>query len=185
LQFPWTSVNLWFQSTVERRDFGSSEDLTGFFSNLSINRQFTLAEVGLDCNWYYALDRARWQLPPIRGYLQGPRSQLAGLFSLDLSLPIFRLRGGLWNPSIYFEDIFLVPFFDICLTEKQQVRYSMGAEIHLEIKALSVSTGIPLDAYLILAFNREEEISLFLGVKSPLAAVYTLRQGQPLLPANR
>jgi len=186
LQFPWTSVNLWFQSTVERRDFGSSEDLTGFFSNLSISRGFTLAEIGLDCNWYYALDRARWQLPPIRGYLQGPRSQLAGLFSLDLSLPIFKLRGGLWNPSIYFEDIFLIPFFDICLTGEQLVRYSMGAEIHLEIKALSVSTGLPLDGYLSFAVNREEEISIFVGLKSPLSAGYTFKQGQPLLlPANR
>ncbi len=170
LQFPWTSVNLWLQSTVERSNFGSSEDLTGFFANLSISRGFTLAEVALDCSWYYALDRARWQLPPIRGYQQGPRSQLAGLFSLDLSLPIFKLRGGLWNPSIYFEDIFLVPFFDICLTGEQQVRYSMGAEIHLEIKALSVSTGLPLDAYVSFAVNREEEISIFLGLKSPLTA---------------
>ncbi len=185
LQFPWTSVNLWFQSTVERRDFGSSEDLTGFFSNLNISRDFALAEIGLDCNWYYALDRARWQLPPIRGYLQGPRSQLAGLFTLDLSLPIFKLRGGLWNPSIYFEDIFLIPFFDICLTGEQLVRYSMGAEIHLEIKTLSVSTGLPLDAYLSFAVNREEEISIFLGLKSPLSAGYTFRQEQALLPANR
>jgi len=185
LQFPWTSVDLWFQSTLERRDFGSTEDLTGFFSNLSISREFTLAEIGLDFNWYYALDRARWQLPPIRGYLQGPRSQLAGLFSLDLSVPIFKLRGGLWNPSIYFEDIFLIPFFDICLTAEQRVYYSMGAEIHLEIKALSVSTGLPLDAYLSFAVNREEEISIFLGLKSPLASGYTFRQGQPLLPVNR
>jgi len=185
LQFPWTSVNLWFQSTVERRDFGSSEDLTGFLSNLSINRRFTLAEIGLDFSWYYALDRARWQLPPIRGYLQGPRSQLAGLFSLDLSLPIFKLRGGLWNPSLYFEDIFLIPFFDICLTGEQRVCYSMGVEIHLEIKALSVSTGLPLDAYLGFAVNREEEISIFLGLKSPLAAGYTFRQEQALLAASR
>ncbi|MQY77330.1 MAG: hypothetical protein GH155_06865 [Spirochaeta sp.] len=185
LQFPWTSVDLWFQSTLERRDFGSSEDLTGFFSDLRISRRFTVAAAGIDCSWYYALDRARWQLPPIRGYLQGPLSQSAVLFSLDLSLPIFKLRGGLWNPSIYFEDIFLVPFFDICLAGERQVRYSMGAEIHLEIKALSVSTGLPLDGYLSFAVNREEEISIFLGLKSPLSAGDIFRQGQTLVPANR
>jgi hypothetical protein len=52
----------------------------------------------------------------------------------EYSHSLLRFRKGLWNPNIYFEDIFGSIFFDYGVTCNGESYYSAGCELKLEAK---------------------------------------------------
>ena len=167
-QYPRTFLSARLESVWERRSLGSSQDLSGLLGRLALSRQLGSAEPAAGLLGAWALEGAIWELPAPRGYQEGADAARGGLLTLDFSLPPLKIRRGLWNPSVYVEDLFLVPFFDLAFSDSGVGQYAGGAEIHLEIKLLSMLGGLPLDAYAGAALNREQELSVFFGLSSPL-----------------
>jgi hypothetical protein len=168
---PRTAASLRLETAFERRSLGSHRDLSALQGRLDLSCLLGRAEPAAGLLGVWALEGASWELPAPRGYLEGPEVQRGGLLSLELSLPLLRIRRGLWNPSLYAEDLFLVPFFDLAFSGSGAEEYAGGAELHLEIKLFNMLGGLPLDAYAGAALNRERELSGYFGLKSPLLPV--------------
>ena len=115
----------------------------------------------------YDLDQAYWILPALRGYNRGLITRAGAVIRLNYIIPLFRIRKGLWNPGIFFQDLFIQPFSDWAV-DYSGFQFSTGLEIHLEIKALALASGVPLDAWAHFAVNKQGEPSLGFFLKSPL-----------------
>jgi hypothetical protein len=167
-QYPHALISARLESVYERKSLGSSQDLSGLLGRLALSRQLGSAEPAARLLGAWALEGASWALPAPRGYAEGTDAARGGLLALDFSLPPVKIRRGLWNPSVYAEDLFLVPFFDLAFTSSGAEQYAGGVELHLEVKLLSMLGGLPLDGYAGAALNREKQISVFFGLESPL-----------------
>ncbi len=66
-----------------------------------------------------------------------------------------------------------MPFAGAALSDLGQWQAAAGLELHWELKALAVWTGLPLDLSVGLAVNAEGQPSLYIDLGSPL-------QGLPL-----
>ena len=71
---------------------------------------------------------------------------------------------------MYFEDLFLVPFFDLAAEGSGDLQWSAGAALHLELKALAQDEGLPLDVSLGVALTREGQAGVVVGLQVPLGA---------------
>jgi len=182
---PRGAASLRLETVLERRGLGSDRDLSGLQGRLSVSRQLRRAEAAAGLLGVWALEGVSWELPAPRGYTENPVVDRGGLLSLDLSLPLLRIRRGFWNPSVYLEDLFVVPFFDLVFTEAGTAEYAGGAELHLEIKLSNMLGGLPLDAYAGAALTREQELGVYFGMKSPLLPLRVGEAaGETSLPAR-
>jgi hypothetical protein len=167
-QSPRALASARLESVLERRSLGSARDQSGLLGRLGLSRQLGSAEVSARLLGAWAFEDAAWKLPAPRGYTEGTDAARGGLLALDFSLPPIKIRRGLWNPSVYVEDLFFVPFFDLAFSAAGVGQYAGGMEIHLEVKLLSMLGGLPLDAYAGAALNRNRELSAYFGIESPL-----------------
>jgi hypothetical protein len=72
------------------------------------------------------------------------------------------LRKGLWNPNVYFEDLYWIIFADYARIEEGEVHYSVGAELRLEVK---VGFGfLHLVPRLGIALNESGTARIFFGI---------------------
>ena len=69
----------------------------------------------------------------IRGY-DSITSPKALRLSAEYGHRLCKLRRGLWNPNIYFEDVYGVIFADYLWTQGGTTYYSAGCELRLEVK---------------------------------------------------
>jgi hypothetical protein len=101
---------------------------------------------------------------------------------------LLRIRGGLWNPGLYFGDMFLEPFVSLAFNQDQELQMSYGGSVHLELKAGARDEGYPLDLYAGLGMTREGQPLLLLGVEIAGTGGGYLRgksSGAAALPALR
>ena len=119
---------------------------------------FLGAELSLQVNGLYDLMNLYiWELPWVPpGYVDRLDGSLGGFVDSTLSIPLLRLRGGLWNPGLYFGDMFIVPFFSTALTA-QELQLSYGATLLLEIKTGAMDEGYPWEAGVGFGMTREGE----------------------------
>ncbi len=167
-RYPLSHASLWFGLLFERKELGSSMDRTGLIANTLFSRYLFFGEAKVFILGLYDLDRANWILPRIRGYSERLEAQAGAVLSFDYSIPLFKIRKGLWNPGIFIEDLFLNPFVDCAFNDRMDYQLSGGVEIHLEIKALVFISGLPLDAAFRIAVNRRGEPSIAFTLMSPL-----------------
>jgi hypothetical protein len=100
---------------------------------------------------------------PIQVRGDGIRAKSGGRLSLGFSRPILKLRWGLWNPNIFFEDLCGGLFFDYARSARKEI-YSVGMLLNLE-------TGLALGLVRIapgvgLAITSEKEIEVFFDIQS-------------------
>lgn len=92
------------------------------------------------------------KFPLIRGYTTNIYASRGVKCNLDFSMPLLKLRGGLWNPNFYFEDLCGVLFYDSINASDGKIQSSFGCELHLETK---IMFGINYDCGVRWSLNRE------------------------------
>jgi hypothetical protein len=139
---------------------------------------FLGAELSLRALALYDLSYHSWDMPWVPpGYSAALEATRGGYIFSSLSIPLLRLRKGLWNPGLYFGDLFLVPFFSLACNQDRELQLSYGGSLHLELKAGAVDEGFPLDLYGGLGMTLDGKLLKFLGVE--LAGFGGYVHGQP------
>ena len=157
IDYPRTHLSMYLQMSVERKDFGSSIDRIGLYSTVTLSRYLARGELLLAARGIYDEDNPSTVFYKIRGYDEELAAKVGGMFAAEYSRPVLRFRKGLWNPSVYFEDIIAKIFFDAAVPQAGRSQYSAGLELHLETKALLI---FPLDLGVRCSINRERQRAL-------------------------
>ncbi len=132
-EYPHTTLGAHLFLPFERESWGSSLNRSGQYLGFSVRRIMGQAALRLACNAY--VDRNEPDVPSfcLRGYeaISAPR---AVVFRAEFGSRLLRVRQGLWNPNIYFEDLFWNVFVDYAWTDGGATHYSTGVELLLEVK---------------------------------------------------
>ena len=132
---------------------------------LSTSVTFLGAEFSIQASGFYDLQRlGGWDLPwAPPGYLDPLKASWGATLFSSLSIPLLRLRGGLWNPGLYFGDMFFVPFFSLAFNQDRELQMSYAGTLHLEMKTGARNEGFPIDLYAGLGMTREGRPLVLLG----------------------
>jgi hypothetical protein len=138
-----------------------------FVPILSSSLVFLGTELSLQAIFLYDLQGLHtWSIPRAPpGYPEALEGSWGGSVFSTLSIPLLRLRAGLWNPGLYFGDLFLVPFASLAFNQDRELQMSYGGTVHLELKAGARDEGFPLDLYAGLGMTREGQPLLLLGAE--------------------
>ncbi|MCU0722625.1 MAG: hypothetical protein MUC63_03230, partial [Planctomycetes bacterium] len=120
----------------ESRGLGSSLDRTGLYAHGRVEN-FFLGEFVLDMRLVWDPDNPKPVFPTIRGYPDALPGNTGAAFTVEFSAAVLPLRGGIWNPTLYFEDVCLAAFFDAAVQEGGAAQASAGLEVRLEVKVLN------------------------------------------------
>ncbi len=151
---------------VERRDWDSSVDREAVDAITYLRQYLPGSELNLGVMGVWDPDNPDDVFPTIRGYEEGlaARSGVAG--SLDLARTLFPLCWGLWNPSLWMDDLVGVAFADAAVPEEGAAQVSWGSELHLEMKATYFALTLDLGGRVV--WNREGEVSGAVFLSTPL-----------------
>jgi hypothetical protein len=133
---------------------------------LSTSVLFPGAELSMEATGLYDLEGLpQWSVPPLPGYPESEDLDVSwgGILFSTLSVPLLRLRGGMWNPGLYFGDLFLAPFFTLAFNQDRELQMSYGSTLRLEVKAGARDEGFPIDLYIGLGITREQTIFPLFG----------------------
>jgi hypothetical protein len=112
--------------------------------------------------------RYTWSFPsewvPI-GYDSALTGSWGGYLHSSLSIPLLRLRGGLWNPGLYLGDLFLIPYLAAATNQDSELQLSYGATFNLEVKAGARDEGYPVELYAGLGMTLEGQLLVFAGFR--------------------
>ncbi|MGQ9664281.1 MAG: hypothetical protein ACUVUH_02990 [bacterium] len=123
-----------FYVPFESKIMMSSIDRIGFFCGSGLNYLFFTGELRTKITGFLDPQNPDSARILLRGY-EPVSAQKGILFNTEYSHRLLELRKGLWNPNIYFEDLFGIIFFDYALTQNGKKYYSIGVEIALESKS--------------------------------------------------
>jgi hypothetical protein len=134
-----------------------------YASGVFLGAEFSLQAMGL----YDLQGLANWNFPAIPGYTTDLEASWGGLVFTSLSIPLLQLRGGLWNPGLYFGDIFVVPFINLAFNQDAELQLAYGGTLHLELKTGARDEGFPMDLYAGYGMTLEGQPFFLLGVETP------------------
>ena len=150
---------------IERQRFGSAVNRMGFYGCGAVGLNLGENKIDLGLRGIYDPDYDGTTFPLIRGYSAALTDKKGGVASLDLTRPLFGIRGGLWEAATYFEDLCGTLFINGASSDQGGSQLAWGAELHQEIKTLF---SVPIDLGLIFALNQEGEESVGLTIKGSL-----------------
>jgi len=160
---PYTTFFLDFSVPFERRTFRSSIDRTGFFGSLGLNQMLLNGELLIKLTGFSDTQNSDTPLISIRGY-EDIHSQSGFIFKTEYSHRLLNIRKGLWNPNIYFEDLFGTLFIDYAIDREQEKYYSTGFELGVETKVCFGSIKIfPRTG---IAINKNKKIKMFITINA-------------------
>jgi hypothetical protein len=141
-QYPKISLN--FKVSAPQSKLKNHEDRSGRYAELTVNQYLPDSEIRLAAEYINDPDNPNDDLfDEIRGYDDALTAREGKLFTVEYSRPLFKIRNGLWNPNIYFEDVIGTLFNDHAIPENGERQSSWGLELHMETKL--VYSFIPLD----------------------------------------
>lgn len=132
-RYPYTTLSASFAFPFERQAWGSNIHRSAQQMALSLQQFLAGGELRVLGRAY--VDRHNPEAPDfsIRGY-DDIETRRALVLSAEYVHRLCRLRKGLWNPSIYFEDLYWAIFADYARIEEGATYYSVGCELRLEAK---------------------------------------------------
>lgn len=137
--FPKTGASLTLEAPLYFQDGASA---TGLYADFKVNRFLLGGDLSLRGSYF--TDPILDGEIAVRG--MAPFATETGLMAgAQYSRVLLRINGGLWNPNVFFEDLYAGLFWDGALDAARDLYYSWGAEIHLRG---TVSMFLPLDVYL-------------------------------------
>ena len=160
---PYTTFSLRFSIPFERRTFRSSIDRTCFSGSAGLYHMLFNGELLIKLTGFSDTQNPDTPLISIRGY-ENIHSQNGIIFNTEYSHRLLNIRKGLWNPNIYFEDLFGTIFIDYAIDGEQKKYYSIGLELGIETKGcfgfikIFPKTGI--------AINKNKKIKMFITINA-------------------
>lgn len=161
MQYPQTTLSLRMSFPFERQAWASAINRGGQRLQFGWRQLLFSGECRFYSNAYvdrHNPDTASFYL---RGYdqIESPR---AVVLNIEYGRRLCKLRRGLWNPNIYFEDLFWTAFTDVALADDGTSYYSAGLELSLELR-----TGfgfLQLVPKFGAALTKEGEFRIFFGI---------------------
>ncbi len=153
--YPATRASLFIAAPLERRNLQSNRDRTAAYLYSSIVQYLPQSQLRLGGLFLEDPQNSDTVFPTLRGYSDALAGHEGAAFSADYSIPFLFIHGGLWNPSVYFQDLVLDLFSDQAFDDQGGTQWSYGAELHLETKLTSADTGLPND--LGVRFSRNQD----------------------------
>jgi hypothetical protein len=165
MHYPYTTLSVRMSFPFERQAWGSDINRGGQRLQLGLRQFMSGGELVFHSDAY--VDRHNPDIASfyLRGYdkIESPR---ALLMTVEYGHRLLKLRGGLWNPNIYFEDLFWAVFTDFAWTDNGTTYYSAGAELRLETK-----TGfgfLQVVPRLGIAVTKAEDFKVFFAISPKL-----------------
>ncbi len=162
---PYFSAYLNLAIPFERISLYSNCDRTGLFGSLGFRYLLFMGEFRMLMSAFYDTQNPDAVGFSIRGY-ETIYARKAKVFRAEYSHQLFKLRRGLWNPNVYFEDFFCNFFFDYAMKDDRSEYHSIGVEIALETK--TAFGFIRIVPKLGLAITRDKSIKTTIGLSNML-----------------
>lgn len=130
-RFPFTRIGIEVETPFERKNFGSTIDRSAQYVGVDIRNYTRVGGIKFSVQAHNDPDNP----DAIRIRIRGGDSLYAktgAILTTEYSHPIFKIRKGLWNPNMFFEDLCFVLFNDIALSKEGEYNASVGVELKLE-----------------------------------------------------
>lgn len=134
LRYPSTALGVRLSLPYERPAWGSQISRSAQRMRISARQVILDGEGRFFSDAYVDRDDPETPSFPLRGY-EPIAAQRALSVTAEYGHCLLRLRRGLWNPSVYLEDLFWSVFADFAWTDVGATYYSAGIEMKLEVKA--------------------------------------------------
>ena len=168
LGWPLDTVEGLVSLPFQRVELGSAENRARLHGELVYEHSFRFGALRVAAEGFHRLDGGKSSLTALRGNPVGITGQSGAAANLDFSVRLLQIRAGTWNPPLFIQDVYVVPFAGAAVTDGGQYQTSAGLELHWELKTLAVWSGLPLDLALGLAVNGEGTPSLFINLEPAL-----------------
>jgi hypothetical protein len=166
LHGPFTELEVQLGLPFERVELGSDRNAVALTGGVTLGQVLGPLELHSEAVWVSAFDGSRWLLPAARGYPARLPASMGAAGGVELWVPLFRVRRGLWNPGLYLEDIYLAGFTDASLADSLALQLSFGGELHVELRAFAAATGVPVDLFARLSVTREGQPGVSVGLEA-------------------
>jgi hypothetical protein len=133
-QYPRSKLDLQVSGPQSR--LKNDENRSGFYATANWNYYLGENQIHLMAKYLDDPKNPDAVFDEIRGYDDELDAKKGKLFTLEYSRPLFRIHNGLWNPSLYFENVYGTLFMDRALPDHGERQSSWGVELHLETKLL-------------------------------------------------
>jgi hypothetical protein len=132
-QYPTTIISCRLSFPFERQSWGSDINRSAQEIYLGWRQMISASELRLRANAY--VDHHDPEIPSfsLRGY-ESISSPAAISASAEYGRRLCKIRWGLWNPNLYFEDLHWTLFTDLAWIDGGDTYYSAGCELKLETK---------------------------------------------------
>jgi hypothetical protein len=167
--WPGTETGIYLGMRIERVSWNSQVDRTGGYCRWALRQYLGYGETFIQALGIYDPDDPGGLFQPIRGYSSELVAERGGEGTMDITVPVVRIRRGLWNPAVYAEDITAGIFADGAIGEligTRKWQYSGGAEVHFETRWTTMN--VPVDLGVRVVVNREGETA----VEAAMGAYY-------------
>ena len=159
LNFPKTEIAVRAEYLLERKSLGSIMDREGVKAEAYLSRYLKDSQIGLRLSGINDPRESGERETNIRGYDESIKGDRLAVVSLEYSRPLLKIRKGLWNPNLFFEDLCLTLFTEAAFSEGE-TQFSGGVELKQEAGAFfSFFHFVPTMG---ISFNKEEEVMVYL-----------------------
>ncbi|MDI6840318.1 MAG: hypothetical protein QMD71_05670 [bacterium] len=159
--FPYTDVFVGVESSVERGKFGSNIERTAYSVEAGIRNYIKGGELRISAKGYSDKENPDPIGIKIRGYDQ-LYTKTGSSLTLEYAHPILKIRKGLWNPNLFFEDLCAAIFTDVAFAIDGEYNLSCGMELKLETGTmLGLIKAAPK---LGIATNKTGNIKFYIGI---------------------
>lgn len=135
IKYPSTRLSLTFSLPIERKAWKSEIDRTAQLLHVQLQQIVLGGELRFKNFLFNDPQEPDTHSITIRGDTSITVSRGA-LCVVEYSHHLLNLRWGMWNPNIYFEDLFGTVFIDYCLSHTGENINSVGLELKLETKVV-------------------------------------------------
>ncbi len=162
-QYPKTKGDLTVR--LPHSTLKNGDERSGVYAELTLSQYLHQSELMLKTIYINDSDNPDDVFTEIRGYDEELIAKKGMIYTLEFSKPILKIRKGLWNPNVYFEDVIITFFGDEAVPETGVKQSSRGIELHFETKLMYFA---PLDWGYRFVRNNEDQNGHEVFVKTVL-----------------
>ena len=169
--FQWsgTEIATQIQIPMERRSCGSRLDRDAFFGSVSCRRYLPGSQIKISGTWVDDPGNIDNPFGSCRGYGYDLNARRGLKSTAEYSIPFLKVRRGLWNPSLYAEDLVLNLFGDGAWGVHGPSQISYGAQLRVE--GSLTTAALPVDLGIRYARTREGVDEVAMTVEFNLSLV--------------
>ena len=139
--FTLTNGSLLLLSRIQHPWLGSNRNAEAFKTELNVNQYLGDSVMKITAGLVKSTGSNSGLIGSVRGYGEKAMGKKGVYAGAEIFKPLAELHCGLWNPSIFLQDLVGSVFADSAFTEMQS-QCSAGAALHLETE---VFMNVPLD----------------------------------------